>query len=192
MVIDPLAFTYARALLDLARAPDRVRPVLDELRVLGKLLADEREFRVFIESPAINIQAKKDLIERVLRGKLDDLVVDFLGLVIAKKRQSMLGGMLAAYEELYDREVGRVHVETITAVPLEPEVEAQLVEVLKGRMGTNVVLRKSVKPEIVGGIILRYADRAADGSVRTVLENLRVRLEHPDLGSELVHENQPR
>ncbi len=192
MRIDPLAIAYSRALMELARDAGRLRPVLEDVRLLARTYADVPDFRTFIESPALNARVKGELLERVFRGKLDDLTLNFLELLIDKKRQVLLPEVFVLSEELYDREVGRMHVEVVTAVPLEPQVQVELMGILEGKLKKKVVLRKAVLPEVMGGMILRYGDLVADGSVRTALDKIRSGMERTDLGSELVHENQSR
>lgn len=189
MNIDPLAITYTRALVELAREADRLRPVLEEIRFLGSLLREVGDFRAFLEIPSIDVGAKREVLERAFRGKLDDLTVNFLELILDKKRQFLLPQIFAAMEDLYDEEVGRAHVKAVTAVPLEPALKDEIARVLQARYGREVILVNVVRPEVLGGLVLRWRDLVADGSVRTALEKIGRGMESSKLGSELVHEN---
>ncbi|MGH2628043.1 MAG: F0F1 ATP synthase subunit delta [Anaerolineales bacterium] len=46
-----------------------------------------------------------------------------------------------------------------------------------------------VRPEILGGLVLRWGDLVADDSVRTALDKVASKMMEHKLGSELVHEN---
>jgi F-type H+-transporting ATPase subunit delta len=189
--IDPLAVTYARALVELAREAGRLEEVIEEMRFLGRLLAEDRDLRTFIESPGISVEDKRGVIERALRGKLDDLVLDFLGVLLGKKRQLLLREVFAACEVLYDEVMGRVRVEAVTAVPLDPGLRDELTALLGTKLGKTVILENVVRPEVIGGLVIRYGDRVADDSVQAAIERIGRRLEDTKIGSELVHENQP-
>jgi F-type H+-transporting ATPase subunit delta len=186
----PLAITYARALMELARAADRLRPVLEEVRFVGGLYRTERDFRTFLEIPSINSKEKEAFLERTFRGRVDDLVLDFLAVVVAKKRQFLLPDIFAECEELYDQAVGRIHVQAISAVALDEGEKAALVKEIGRRSKMDVVLVNKVRPEVLGGIVLRYHDRVSDDSVRTALDGIARCIGRNQFGSELVHENQ--
>jgi F-type H+-transporting ATPase subunit delta len=186
---DPLSTTYARAFIELAEEQKALEAVIPEVRLLGGLFREDRLLRTFIESPRISIGVKKGLIDRVFRGKLSDLTVNFLQLVVAKRRQAFLAGILSESEVLYDKAMGRVHVEATTAVPLSPGGQEGLVAALKRSLGKEVVLQNRVRPEILGGLIIREGDYVADSSVRTALARIENRMLAHKPGSELLHEN---
>jgi F-type H+-transporting ATPase subunit delta len=188
----PLAITYARALMELAAKADRLRPVLEEVRFLGGLYRENRDLRTFIEIPSIGSKEKCEALERIFRGRLDDLVLDFLVVAVQKNRQFLLPEIFAECEELYDQAVGRIHVKAITAVPLEPSEKEALVKAIEERVKgeVSVVLVNKVDPEVLGGLVLRYHDRVTDASIATALDEIARRLKRNMFGSELVHENQ--
>jgi F-type H+-transporting ATPase subunit delta len=189
--IDPLAMIYSRALMELARKADRIRPVLEEVRAFAGLFRANRDFRTFLETPSIARTAKREVLERSLRERMDGLVLDFLQVVVDKDRQFLLPQIFEACELLYDQEVGRIHVEAITAVPLEDSVVAAIDKELERRAHREVIVVRKVRPEIMGGMILRYRDLAFDGSVRTALEKIGRKMESTKIGNESIHENQP-
>ncbi len=192
MKIEPLAVTYSRALMELAQAAGRLRPVLEEIRSIGDLFRRDREFRIFIESPGIEAADKRKVLDAVFRGKADDLVVDFLELVVEKKRQFLLPEIFAECEVLYDAAVGRVRAEATSALPLDEAMRKDLVAALEAKLHKTVVLEEKVRPDILGGLIIRVGDEVADGSIRSALASIAARLESTRIGSEFVHENQPR
>lgn len=189
MKVEPLSVTYARALVELAIEKDRLRTVLEEVRSLAELLRKERDLRTFIESPSISTGAKRKVLERGFRGKMDDLVVDFIELVVKKNRQFLFPEIFAQVEVLYDVAVGRVHVEATSAVELPDPIKDELTGVLGVKLARTVVLVNKIRPEILGGLVLRYGDLVADGSLKTSLEKITTNMYSHKPGSELIHEN---
>jgi len=187
--IEPVAVTYAKALVELASEADTLQPILEEIRFLSGLLDDEPDFRVFIESPAIDSEAKRKSLENIFRGKMSDLLLNFLVILIEKKRQFLLPQVLDRCEALYNELTGQESVVATSAVPLNQEQRERLEKALKGKLKKNVVLENRVRPEILGGLVLRYGDIVADGSIRTALEKMGGQMASGKLGSELVHEN---
>jgi F-type H+-transporting ATPase subunit delta len=189
--IEPLAVTYSRALMELAAAHDRVRPVLEDVRILAGLFRENRDFRIVIESPGIDAAEKRTVFEKVFRGRFDDLVVNFLGLIVGKKRQFLLPEIFEECEILHDQVMGRARVEATTAVPLDEAQEKEIKGILEEKLKKTVLLENKVRPDVLGGLIIRHGDEVADASVRTALARIAERLESTKIGSEIVHENQP-
>jgi len=188
--VEPLSVTYARSLMELAQEKDKLRPVLEEVRAFAKLLAEDRELRVFLEVPSIPARKKIEVLERSLRGKMDDTVLDFIELVVEKGRQALLPEVFAECEVLYDEAVGRFHLEVSSVIPLGEDMTRKIEETMKGRVGREAVVVNRVQPEILGGLVFRYKDLVADDSVRTALEKIAQNMLSHKLGSELIHENQ--
>jgi F-type H+-transporting ATPase subunit delta len=164
--------------------------VNEEAESFLALLRDDRLFRTFIRTPGIAPKRKMEVLDRVFKGKLTPTFLDFLELILAKRRQLHVEDILEEFCDLYDEARGRVRVEAVTALPLEPDSQAQLSSVLAEKLKKTILLENSVEPKILGGLILRYGDLVADGSVLTRLKNVASSLRTKKLGSELVHENQ--
>jgi F0F1-type ATP synthase delta subunit len=57
------------------------------------------------------------------------------------------------------------------------------------KLARTVVLVNKIRPEILGGLVLRYGDLVADGSLKTSLEKITTNMYSHKPGSELIHEN---
>lgn len=61
-----------------------------------------------------------------------------------------------------------------SASELSDKVRKQVEQLVKAKSGTKAVeMVEKIKPELIGGIIIKTADAELDGSVRTKLRNLR-------------------
>ena len=63
-----------------------------------------------------------------------------------------------------------------TALPLDDEQRAEIVERLRDAHRAQVEINETVDPDLIGGIAVRIGDRLYDASVRSRLERLRARL----------------
>ena len=77
---------------------------------------------------------------------------------------------------LLDDHLGREHVEVIVARPLDDTTASVVSERLSKMLGRQAIPHIRVKPEILGGLVVRTGDMIYDGSVRRRLEGLRRRL----------------
>ena len=59
-----------------------------------------------------------------------------------------------------------------TTVPLEENEYNSLVEKLERKYNKEIILKKEIDPEILGGIYVRIGNDVIDGTVKTRLDNL--------------------
>ncbi len=186
---NPVSSAYARALLELASERNQLNQVQEEIQVFLELYRKDRDFRNFFLTPSIERRGKKTSLDRIFSSQLSSTLLDFLKLVLDKGRQGFLEEMLQEYFQLFDLKMDRVHVEAVTAVAISPESEERLAAALAQNLKKTILLDKQVRPEVLGGMILRHGDLVVDGSIRTHLQKIHGLMQEHKLGSELVHEN---
>jgi len=173
---ETVARNYAETLFELARRNESIQEYGDALGMVAGLLEDDSRFRTFVETPRIDDENKKDVIRKVFRDKAPKQVINFVLITIDKRRQTLLREISAEYLLLLDDHLGREHVEVTVARPLDDTTANVVSEQLSKMLGRQAIPHIRVKPEILGGLIIRTGDMIYDGSVRRRLEGLRRRL----------------
>ena len=173
---ETVARNYAETLFELARRNESIQEYGDALGMVAGLLEDDSRFRTFVETPRIDDENKKDVIRKVFRDKAPKQVMNFVLITIDKRRQTLLREISAEYLLLLDDHLGREHVEVTVARPLDDTTANVVSEQLSKMLGRQAIPHIRVKPEILGGLIIRTGDMIYDGSVRRRLEGLRRRL----------------
>ena len=173
---ETVARNYAETLFELASRNESIQEYGDALGMVAGLLEDDSRFRTFVETPRIDDETKKDVIRKVFRDKAPKQVMNFVLITIDKRRQTLLREISAEYLLLLDDHLGREHVEVTVARPLDDTTENVVSERLSKMLGKQAIPHIRVKPEILGGLIVRTGDMIYDGSVRRRLEDLRRRL----------------
>ena len=173
---ETVARNYAETLFELASRNESIQEYGDALGMVAGLLEDDSRFRTFVETPRIDDETKKDVIRKVFRDKAPKQVINFVLITIDKRRQTLLREISAEYLLLLDDHLGREHVEVTVARPLDDTTENVVSERLSKMLGKQAIPHIRVKPEILGGLIIRTGDMIYDGSVRRRLEGLRRRL----------------
>jgi F-type H+-transporting ATPase subunit delta len=187
---ETLGQVYAKALLGLASDKGVPAEVLAELKELDRLLERDRLFHDFLCAPNVRLQAKKDVIEKVLGDHLSEITLNFLKLVLDKRRQVHLREMVRAYEAEYHEQMGELVVRVESAVALEAPQRQRLIGDLKKKHKKDIILEERVKPALLGGLVLKIGDSRVDGSLRTRLEMVGSRLAAVRLRSEEYYEDQ--
>ena len=173
---ETVARNYAETLFELARRNESIQEYGDALGMVAGLLEDDSRFRTFVETPRIDDENKKDVIRKVFRDKAPKQVINFVLITIDKRRQTLLREISEEYSLLLDNHLGREHVEVTVARPLDDTTANVVSEQLSKMLGKQAIPHIRVKPEILGGLVVRTGDMIYDGSVRRRLEGLRRRL----------------
>ena len=187
---ESIPLVYARALFEAAETQGKVEDVYEDVLIIQELVGKDRLARAFFDSPRIPRSEKAALVARNFKGKLSDILVNFLQVLIRRGRHQFLGPALEAYRELRNKSAGIVHATAVSAVPLSDESRAALVGRLERGLQKKIELQSVVREDIVGGIIVRFDGMVADGSISTALRKIRNNMLQPKFGSEYVHEDQ--
>lgn len=171
-----IAHRYAKALFQAALDAGVEDEVFEDVQSLLGLVAKVPRLREFLLSPQVSTNEKHALVRKAFEGRVHKLLVDFLLLLIDKKRIVFVLDIAEAFCDVYRKHKGMVAVKAITAVALDEEQRRRLLRILEVRTHKVVSLTQVVDADILGGMILTIDDTVLDGSVRHRLERLRRRL----------------
>jgi F-type H+-transporting ATPase subunit delta len=167
-----IARVYATALYQAAEEAGRVAQVGRDLAEFVKAVESSNELRQFLVAEEISDMRKKEALLELTEGG-DELVRNFLRLLVDKSREAELAGVSRAFVDLVEQAQGLVHVQVVTAVPLTASLQDALRSKIESSLNKTVELSLTVDKEILGGLRLRIGDRVADATVRRRLERLR-------------------
>jgi F-type H+-transporting ATPase subunit delta len=149
--------------------------VHEELVDLSRALADVPELSALLENPEIESHMKADVLDKVLGGA-DELVRNFVRLVVEKGRGGEIGDNAAEFEALVAAEEGVLDVELTTAQELSDADFDRIRTDIEKKSGRKVQASRTVDPDLIGGIVLQAGSMRLDASVRGRLERLRQQL----------------
>ena len=171
-----VARLYARAMLAVAEEEGVAESLGEELERVLEQAGRDAEFGDFLSSPILERGRRRDSIEAMMRGRASDLLVDSLQVVNKKDRLSILGQILQAYREALRDLRGQLEVRISTAVPLNDEQRAGIVDRVTVVTGKQPYLIEKVDPDLLGGVVARIGDEKVDMSVRRDLELIGTKL----------------
>lgn len=171
-----VARSYAAALFELGRRTDAHDTFARAFASLNALVDADPRIRDFLRSPMIPVAEKKRVLKEAFAGRLPGLFLNFLMVVLDKRRQRMLRAIAAEYDRMLDEHLGRLNVAVTLAREPDGATLAAITERLSKVLGKAVIAHVRVDPEILGGIIVRYGDHVMDGSLRRRLLYLRGRM----------------
>ncbi len=163
---------YARALFDAALEEERLEPVREQLAQLVAAQSEVPELRELLRNPQLDPRSKAAALKELLAGG-EDLLRNFLLVLVDKGRAGQLEEIAREFERLVAEHEGVVHAQLTTAVELSDEEAGELLQQIERASGRKVEASRSVDPELIGGIVLQVGSHRLDASVRGRLERLR-------------------
>ncbi|NNF28614.1 MAG: ATP synthase F1 subunit delta [Gemmatimonadetes bacterium] len=168
-----VARSYAETLFELARRQGAVADFEAGINSVAQLISENPQVREFVETPRISSEAKKQVLGESLDGRVPKILVNFVKVVIDKRRQRLLRSIASEFQGLVDDHAGRTHVDVTVARSLsQPELD-EIAAGLSKALGKTVIPHLYVRPDILGGIVVRTGDSIFDGSIRRQIENMR-------------------
>ncbi|MGH7448891.1 MAG: ATP synthase F1 subunit delta [Longimicrobiales bacterium] len=171
-----VARSYAEALFELGERHEAHNDFAQGLNTITSLLESDARVRAFLETPKIEVGKKKSALRSALDDQVSPMFMNFVLVVLQKRRQRLLRAIAAEYRVLLDEKIGRLHVQVTLAHEPDEAAEQSVTTELSRILGRSVIPHISVDPALLGGIVVRYGDRVMDGSLRRRLMTLRHRM----------------
>ena len=184
---ETVARNYAETLFALAERHEGLEIYGSAIEMVARLLEEDPRFRLFLETPRIADAERKAVVRRAFGAELPRPFVNFLLVTIDKRRQRLLRNISRQFHALVDEHMGREHVEVTVARPVDEDLQTVISQRLSDLLGKSAIPHMRVRPEILGGLVVRTEDTIYDGSLRRRLERMRRQLLRASLPSgELV------
>jgi F-type H+-transporting ATPase subunit delta len=163
---------YANALFEAANEEGRLEQVRDDLHAFAEAVADVPELRAVLQNPEIDSRVKRDALASLL-ADADELVRNFILLLVEKGRTDEVDAMVTEFDALLSAEEGILDVELTTAVELSDDEATRILGQIEQVSGRRLRASRRVEPALIGGFVLQAGSYRADASVRGRLERLR-------------------
>jgi len=173
-LISNISKRYARAFFDIAGEEKKLEQYYDELHQFSSVIAQNKDLGGFLANPIFEQESKKKVLEKII-GKLSlsPMTINFLKLLIDKKRIDVLPDIETCYRQLMDETLKTVRVTVKTAFPLSGEMQSYITSSLKKMTGRSVEVTVEDDKNLLGGIVIGVGDTLYDGSIKNQLNNMR-------------------
>ena len=171
-----LARKYARAIFELAVEEDNLIKYGEELAAVKNDLFSNDQAVSFFSNPQIEAKAKKDLLRKCFEGEISDTVMNFLLLLVDKRRIGIFSAIESEFVNLSNEEQG-IQIADVTSIgALSRTQQSQLQKKLSALTGKKIQLRLHEDKKILGGLIVKIGDKRIDGSVAGKIQAMRQEL----------------
>jgi len=174
MADNAYAIQHAEEAFKAALESNELNKWQSDLRRIVSLTKD-KTLMSLLENPEVSFDKKAKVLSERL-GEIYPQVLKLLSELIARGRIAAIEDISDEYQRLVDNHrgiEGTVTAEITTAIPLDDEDTLRIARRLTSIIGRPIVLKPTVDPAIVGGIIIKVGDKLIDGSIRSKLAALR-------------------
>ena len=161
---------YADTLFQLAASEGNMEEYRQGIELVVNLMED---FRKFLATPRIAVTDKKASMSSVFENRLPHQLINFLKVTLDKRRQGLLKSIAEEFSRLVDDHEGLLHFEITIARDPDDGFTAKLNDRLSSVFDCKPIIHFGVRPEILGGMILRVGDTVFDGSLGSRLDRMR-------------------
>lgn len=173
MLKESIARRYSEALFSLANERGETRQTIQDLDAFVEVTQHHTDVSAFYASPVIDRGLKEHILHDVLAERMNELAVNFLILLVRKRRENIVEIVAKQLHELLDRQAGREPAAIETPMPLSSQEINELADRLSQLYKHTIMPQPKVDPALLGGLIVQVGDRYVDDSVAGKLEELR-------------------
>lgn len=167
------ASSYALSWLNAAQEKHTEEKVFEEVQKLKVAIETDAVTWARLAAPDHENQTQQKVITDLAKTvKLSSISTAALKLIAENGRLNILLPITKAFIQFYYEAKGIIEVKVETATELSKEQDEKLKKVLKEKLNAEVLLDYIIKPEVLGGLAIRYKSFLIDDTLATKLKRL--------------------
>ncbi len=168
---------YAEALMSTAKANDLTDRIAEDMSFLDDALEASDDLSSFLANPILPDDAKKEVLRQVASEQVHPYTLNFLMLLVDRKRILLLGDVCKRYKELLRKLNQIVLAEVVSAVSISDEQKDAVRQKVIDITGARAVdLETSIDPDLIGGVVIKVGSQVLDASLRGQLRRIGLSL----------------
>ena len=168
--------TYGTALMEAAQDVGKQQEILEEGQQIVEILQNEPDLKAFIDYPAISADEKKKALQEIFEGRICQELMNFLFVLIDKRRAGRFERIIKVYRDLLEREEGVSYGVVYSVEKLSEDRIAQLEEQTSRLLKINVKLENEIDPKLIAGVKIMVEGKLIDASYRKKFEEMAAQL----------------
>ncbi len=176
-LLNTITTPYAEAFLQVAENCKEVDKVVSQAKSILEIWESSPELSQAMASPVLEIESKKEAIDKLFSKKITPSFLNFLKLLADRQRIGFLDAVLERLLELY-REQRNIALATVTsATELDEDHQKAILQKVQSIAGTdNLELNLKVDPDLIGGFVVNVGSKVIDASLSGQVRRLGLEL----------------
>lgn len=163
---------YAFALFEAGIELNKLQRFREDMLKVTDVLMKEVSLRKILSHPKVLKREKKDLLNSVFKDLVSVEVLNFLYILIDKRREGTIIEINKEFEKLFNEHENIVEVTAITSVEMDDEGKKKLAKALENKLNKTVKLKNVVDEDVIGGVLLKIENKIVDGTIKGQLEEI--------------------
>lgn len=155
---------YAQSLFELALEQGISEAVYNDMQCVMSVCLQNHELRVVLKNPVIKPSDKRNIVDDVFKGKVKELSLAFMELLISKRRDILLYEIAERYTEIYKEHNNIKTAILTTASSLDEGIVNTIVRKIEEELSAKIDLQTKVNPKLIGGFCLLVDGMQYDAS----------------------------
>ena len=164
---------YAAALFELAVQENLVEETCEGVETVVSALMQTPGYKALLASPAIGKQQRMDALDSTFRGKIPEILLAVLRMMVSRGHVSAVDAMARDYTEMARQHRGESVAIVTSAVPLKEAESVALRAKLEKKLNRKIILHCLEDPALLGGLRVEVDGRVIDGSIRNKLDEIK-------------------
>ena len=167
--------TYAFSLYQAAEQNSSVEKVLKDVEALRQVIAEDSQIVASLSNQIWTAESKRSAIEAIAKKmKFGKDLKSCLEVMADNSRLGELSGVLDEFKHIYYRQHNIEEVEVLTVKALSAAQDTKLKTILEKKLSKKVLITYTIKPELLGGLVVKYGSSMIDDSIAGKLTRLEI------------------
>ena len=168
---------YAKALILLSEETGTMDRVSEDMRLVERVCAENRELNVIFSKLAI--------VKELFGERVCEATMAFLLFVTRKNRSVNMRGIAGSYIEMYREKKGIILSDLVTHQPIDDVARKMVTEMVEAYTGKSVELHDRTDPKMLGCFKLEFDNKMYDARIRTKIRRMRIEFAKNEYESKL-------
>lgn len=168
---------YARALFDLAVANNNLNKIYVDIAAINKLLAQEELLKKLFQNNFLSVKNSTELLSEIVKlNEFDQLILDFLILLVKKRRANLIFDIFKSFQSLIDEQQNVLSIQ-IEVFKKHPAFLNALQKTLKAKFQSSAYNFNTIEnPSLLSGFKIFVKGMCLDYSLKGRLDRIRYKL----------------
>ncbi|MBS5794149.1 MAG: F0F1 ATP synthase subunit delta [Clostridiales bacterium] len=164
---------YAVALFELAKETDKIDLFNSQVELIYNSIKNDKEFLTVLNHPRISGGEKFNLFQNIYKDNISEEILGLISIVVNKNRETEILEILETFLELVKDYKGITTAYVFSAIALNDEQLTKIKENLSKNLNKEIIIEASVKPELIGGLLINVDGKVIDNSIKRNLDDIK-------------------
>lgn len=176
MVNNKILYNYANALKNIAIEYDLIGDFENAFKFMNNIFCREPQFIKYLDSPFIEKEDKKNIIEQILKDNTNKYYIYFIKLLIDDDNIRYFNTIKDEYHHLMNKHLGILEGLLYLRYPIDTKTHEKIEKGLEEKLKNKVKLHEIFDNSIIGGLKIVVNDSVYDYSINKKIDSLKENL----------------